>query len=107
MPILRIQNLFGERINVLAGQTVLQAIQAAGIDWMYACGAKGRCTTCRLIVMTGQVYFGPLSTAELKFRSQGRLQENERLLCQCTLTGGDASGRIPEQTKFPHVVYSE
>jgi 2Fe-2S ferredoxin len=106
MPILRIQNLFGERINVSTGQTVLQAIQAAGIDWMYACGAKGRCTTCRLIVTEGQVYFTPLSTAEQKFRSQGRLQENERLLCQSMLTGGEVAGRVPEQTKFPHVVYS-
>ncbi|MDQ3292507.1 MAG: (2Fe-2S)-binding protein [Bacteroidota bacterium] len=106
MPIVKIQNLFGKAINVAAGQTVLQAILEAGIDWMHACGAKGRCTTCRLIVTEGQAYFTALSAAEQKFRNQGRLKENERLLCQCMLPAGEVSGYIPEQTKFPHVIYS-
>jgi len=106
MPIVRIQNLFDKAINVTAGQTVLQAILGAGIDWMYACGAKGRCTTCRLIITEGQACLTALSTAEQKFRNQGRLKENERLLCQCMLPSGEVSGYIPEQTKFPHVIYS-
>lgn len=106
MPIVKILNLFGKAINVAAGQTVLQAIQAAGIDWMHACGAKGRCTTCRLLVTDGFLHFSPLTAAEQKYRLQNRLKENERLLCQCMLPAGEVSGYVPEQTKFPHVNYS-
>ncbi len=106
MPILRIQNLFGKAINVATGQTVLQAILESGLDWMHACGAKGRCTTCRLVITAGEEYLTALSAAEQKFRNQNRLKDNERLLCQCMLPSGEVSGYIPEQTKFPHISYS-
>ncbi|RDC65267.1 2Fe-2S iron-sulfur cluster-binding protein [Adhaeribacter pallidiroseus] len=107
MPILRIQNLFGKGINVASGQTVLQAILESGLDWMHACGAKGRCTTCRLVITAGEAHFTALTAAEHKFRNQNRLKDNERLLCQCMLPGGEVSGYIPEQTKFPHISYSQ
>lgn len=107
MPILRILNLLGKAINVAPGQTVLQAIQTAGIDWMHACGAKGRCTTCRLVVTAGYEHLSPVTAAEQKFRLQYRLKENERLLCQCMLPAGEVSGYVPDQTKFPHVNYSK
>jgi 2Fe-2S ferredoxin len=107
MPILRIQNLFGKAINVASGQTVLQAILESGLDWMHACGAKGRCTTCRLIVTAGEEHLTALSAAEQKFRNQNRLNNNERLLCQCMLLSGEISGCIPDQTKFPHIKYSK
>jgi ferredoxin, 2Fe-2S len=105
MPKLIVQNLDGREVFVLPDQKVLTAIQAAGIDWMHACGAKGRCTTCRIIVVEGGEHFGPLSPAEERYRDAGRLLPQERLTCQCGLTG-DAAGRIPDQTKFPHMDYS-
>jgi 2Fe-2S ferredoxin len=106
MPILRIQNLFGKAINVATGQTVLQAILESGLDWMHACGEKGRCTTCRLIITAGEKHLTALTTAEQKFLNQSRLKDNERLLCQCMLPSGEVSGYIPEQTKFPYISYS-
>jgi len=105
MPKLTVQNLFGREVYVSPGQKVLAALGAAGIDWMHACGAKGRCTTCRIIVQEEIEAFGELTAPEQKYRQQGRLQQNERLTCQCTLVA-DAYGRVPEQTKFPHQVYS-
>src|SRR5215207_3530347 len=105
MPKLIVQNLFDKEVYVAPGQKVLTALQQAGIDWMYACGGKGRCTTCRIIVEEGMAGFGPLSEAEERYREQNRLQENERLTCQCLLSQ-DARGRVPEQTKFPHMDYS-
>jgi len=105
MPKLMVQNLFQKEVFVLSGQNVLAAIQDLGLDWMHACGKKGRCTTCRIIVLQGLEAFGDLSPAEQRFRQLGRLRENERLTCQCTLTG-DAVGKIPEGTKFPHLEYS-
>ena len=106
MPMLTVQNLSDLKVKVEEGQTLLKAIQAQGADWMHACGGKGRCTTCRIIVTKGLEHFAPLTDSELRYRSNGRLKDNERLTCQCTLADGDASGKVPEQTKLPHMNYS-
>jgi ferredoxin, 2Fe-2S len=106
MPNITVQNLDSRQVEVTPGQTLLQALQAAGIDWMHACGAKGRCTTCRIIVQEGMAHFGPLTDSELRYRANGRLKDNERLTCQCTLVSGNATGRVPRQTMLPHMKYS-
>jgi 2Fe-2S ferredoxin len=105
MALLTIENLLIAPVVVPEGMTLLAALQAAGHDWMHACGAKGRCTTCRLQVLTGLENFSPLSAAEQRYRTAGRLLENERLTCQSQLLGGDATGRVPEATQLPHVQY--
>ena len=107
MPKLVVQNLAGRQVAVAQGQTLLKALQAEGIDWMHACGAKGRCTTCRIIVQQGLEHFSPLTASEHRYREKGRLKDNERLTCQCTLEGGNATGRVPKQTQLPHMKYSE
>ncbi|MFT2007238.1 2Fe-2S iron-sulfur cluster-binding protein [Pontibacter sp. 13R65] len=106
MPKLTVQNLAHKEVEVASGQTIFQALQQAGIDWMHACGAKGRCTTCRLVVTEGMSQFGTLTANETRYRDNGRLKENERLMCQATLQG-DASGRVPLQTQLPHLRYAE
>ena len=106
MPQLTVQNMGGKSVNVNPGQTVLHELQAAGIDWMHACGGKGRCTSCRMIVTEGLQNICPLTEAELRFKNLGRLKDNERLTCQCTLSGNVAV-RVPEKTKLPHLIYSE
>jgi ferredoxin, 2Fe-2S len=106
MPKLTVQNLAQLEVKIAPEQTLLKALQAQGHDWMHACGGKGRCTTCRIIVLQGLEHFSPLSEAEIRYRARGRLKDNERLTCQCTLTGGDAIGKVPEQTKLPHINYS-
>ncbi|MDX5444241.1 MAG: (2Fe-2S)-binding protein [Hymenobacteraceae bacterium] len=105
MSNLIVQNLANCNINVPENVTILKALQQTGIDWMHACGAKGRCTTCRIIVLEGMENISALSAAEVRFRDLGRLKLNERLTCQCTLTG-DVCGRVPEQTKLPHMSYT-
>ena len=106
MTLLTIENLPGATLNVLAGTTLLAAIQAAGYDWMHACGGKGRCTTCRLEVVHGLDHFSALTGAEQRYRQAGRLQAHERLACQAQLPEGAATGRVPEATKLPHLRYS-
>ena len=105
MALLTIENLPGAALNVPAGATLLAALQAAGHDWMHACGAKGRCTTCRLQVLAGPEHLSPPSDAELRYRAAGRLLPNERLTCQARLPAGEVTGRVPEATKLPHVSY--
>ena len=106
MALLTIENLNNAAIEVPTGVTLLKAIQAAGYDWMHACGAKGRCTTCRVQVVAGPQQLGPLSEAEKRYRAAGRLRADERLTCQALLPAGEATGRVPEATKLPHMRYS-
>jgi ferredoxin, 2Fe-2S len=106
MSKLTVQNLANLEVKVGQGQTLLKALQATGIDWMHACGGKGRCTTCRIIVINGIEHLGPLTENEMRYRTNGRLNDNERLTCQCILTDGDVTGKVPEQTKLPHMDYS-
>lgn len=105
MPILTVQNLPGAVLPVPTGATLLAALHAAGHDWRHACGGKGRCTTCRLEVLSGLDHLTPLTAAELRYRHAGRLLPHERLTCQTRLPEGDVVGRVPQATKLPHVRY--
>ena len=105
MALLTIENLPGAAVDVPAGVTLLAALQAAGHDWMHACGAKGRCTTCRLQVGAGLENLSPPTASELRYQAAGRLLATERLTCQARLPAGEVTGRVPEATKLPHVQY--
>jgi 2Fe-2S ferredoxin len=106
MALLTIENLPGATIETPAETTLLVALQAAGYDWMHACGANGRCTTCRVQVLVGAGHLSPLTAPEMRYRTAGRLLPNERLTCQARLLNGELLGRVPEATKLPHVSYT-
>jgi 2Fe-2S ferredoxin len=108
MPKIVIENLFNLTIDSAPSQSkVIEIIHESGIDWMHACGKKGRCTTCKFIVLEGIENLSELTDQEIIFRDQGRLNANERLACQVTLQKGDLKVRVAEQNKFPHISYSE
>jgi 2Fe-2S ferredoxin len=105
MPLLTIENLPGPGITAAAGTTLLAAIQGVGHDWRHACGAKGRCTTCRLEVLAGAENLTSPTDPERRYQAAGRLLPTERLTCQARLLEGAVRGRVPEATKLPHVPY--
>ena len=84
----------------------LVGLQAHFVDWMHACGGKGRCTTCKAIIVSGMENITELSEAEKMYRQKGMLAGNERLVCQFKITG-DVSVTIPSESKFPHIQYSD
>jgi 2Fe-2S ferredoxin len=101
-----IENLGQKEIVVNEpNKPVLRLIQEAGIDWMTDCGGKGRCTTCRAIVVGGGENLTPLSPAETKYRVLGLLHSNERLMCQVR-TKSDLTLRVPDDSKLPHYSYT-
>lgn len=103
-----IENLFNLTIDFAPSTSkVIEIIHESGMDWMHACGKKGRCTTCKLIILEGNENLSELTDREKVFRSQGRLKLNERLACQATLQKGFLKVRVAEQNKFPHIKYSE
>jgi ferredoxin, 2Fe-2S len=77
-----------------------------GIDWMHACGGKGRCTTCKAVILKGGENLISKSPVELAYESQNKLALNERLCCQAKLIEGELEVRVPEESKLPHVKYS-
>lgn len=89
-------------------KSVLHHIHENFIDWMFACGAKGRCTTCKMIVEEGMELLSPVNEHEQRFKDKGRLTDNERLCCQSKIVKkGNLHIRIPESSKFPHMDYSD
>lgn len=76
------------------------------IDWMHACGGKGRCTTCKCRILNGLENLEPDTPAEERYRLKGDLKENERLSCQAKAFG-DIEISVPEESKLPHVNYSD
>ncbi|WPR75301.1 2Fe-2S iron-sulfur cluster-binding protein [Algoriphagus sp. NG3] len=108
MPHIVIENLFNLRINSTSvHRKVIEIIHENNIDWMHACGKKGRCTTCKIIMVSGEGHLSPPTKAELDFLKQGRLKEGERLSCQAELSEGEIVVRVGQSNKFPHIEYSE
>jgi ferredoxin, 2Fe-2S len=100
-----IKNLDNRTVDISENESLLKGLTMAGLDWMHACGGKGRCTTCKAQVVKGTENFTPPSPAELRYRLQGQLLENERLACQVRLRG-DAVLCVPDECKLPHVPYT-
>ena len=86
--------------------TVLELLQLNYVDWMHACGGKGRCTTCKMVVIDGMSELSALSDAELNYRKKGDLKTNERLACQATILGY-CKVRVPDEYKLPHLFYTD
>jgi len=107
MPEITVSNLSQKTIKSNDNdKVVLKILHENFIDWMHACGGKGRCTTCKMIVEQGKRNITADSDFERKVRKLGALKENERLACQCKING-DIVIKVPEKNKLPHLTYSD
>jgi len=106
MAQITIENLNNKEISSTDNsQTVLDIIHDSGIDWMHACGKKGRCTTCKIIVLEGADHLSPIEETEQTLFDAGKLQLGERVACQAKLLG-DVKVRVADKNKFPHMTYT-
>ena len=106
MPKIVIQNLNNKEIYLHnEDKSLLDIIHKNEVDWMHACGKKGRCTTCKAIIIQGEENISPISEAEDRYLKLKKLKNNERLCCQCTVSG-DLIIKIPDESKFPHMNYT-
>ena len=74
-------------VLVKEDQTILEASLAAGIPHYHACGGKGKCTTCRVLVNKGEEFLSPYSERELALRTMAPVPPNLRLACQTYVKG--------------------
>jgi 2Fe-2S ferredoxin len=107
MARIMIENLFKKTIQANdLSKTLLQHFHDHHIDWMHACGGKGRCTTCKVIIKTGARHCHPLTRAEQKYRQEGALKPGERLACQAKISA-DVCLIAPKEYQLPHMLYSD
>ena len=100
-----IANWAGKTLEVSdSTKTLLQHLHEHRLDWMHACGGKGRCTTCKAIVVNGAEGLPPHTPAETRYAAMGALKTNERLACQVKILA-DITIKVPEMYKLPHVNY--
>ena len=108
MPRIIIQNLGNFSIDSAdTDRKVIELIHENGIDWMHACGKKGRCTSCKMILVENSAKLSEITDQELFYRNQGRLGPRERLSCQTRIVEGEIVIRVAEINKFPHIQYTE
>ena len=100
-----IDNLASKAIESEDKSKKLLQVLLEHTDWMHACGGKGRCTTCRVVVKEGLEHFGSITLAEQKFINLNKLQPNERLACQVKVSN-DIIVAVADENKFPHIKYS-
>jgi adenylate cyclase len=72
----------GQRVEVQAGTTILEASRAAGIPHASVCGGRGRCSTCRVRISDGLEQLAPAGDQERKVLERVGAPPNVRLACQ-------------------------
>lgn len=68
-------------------QMLLEASRALDIPHVSVCGGKGRCSTCRVIVLEGAEHVPPRGEVEATLARSKGLADDVRLACQTCVTG--------------------
>ena len=105
MPRIIIDNIASKAIECEDKSKKLLQILLEHTDWMHACGGRGRCTTCKVIVKEGLDHFDSITEAEQRFINLNKLQPNERLACQVTISD-DVVVAVADENKLPHLNYT-
>jgi uncharacterized 2Fe-2S/4Fe-4S cluster protein (DUF4445 family) len=91
----------GNRIEIVPGTLLSDAIEEAGLELNLPCGGQGRCGRCKVVVEEGQVK--RRSTSRL---SQTELEQGYALACQ-TVIESDLTVFIPPQEVILRALPSE
>jgi len=75
------------------GQTLLEISRASAIPHPSACGGRGRCSSCRVLIIAGAENAPPASGLERTMLERIRAPKQVRLACQ-TRPSGDMSIRV-------------
>ncbi len=82
-----------EPVEVEGGQTLLSALYSNEIFIPSACGGKGSCGYCKIIVTAGG---GPVLPTEIPYLTRKEIRSNVRLACQVKIRE-DIFVQIPEE----------
>ncbi|MEW6267595.1 MAG: ASKHA domain-containing protein [Thermodesulfobacteriota bacterium] len=73
-------------IEILPGQSLFLALAEAGISLDQACGGRGSCGQCRLLVLN---QIPPPSSLDLKHLNEDEIRRGFRLACELKPVGGE------------------
>ena len=101
-------HLFKEQkeIDCPEDKTILDATLTAKLNHTHACGGQGKCSTCRVSIMTGIENCSPRNEAEQEIAAKLNFPPEIRLACQ-TNTTGDISIRRMVSDKLDMDMISE
>lgn len=74
--------LGGRSFKVVPGPTLLEISRMKGVPHMSVCGGRGRCSTCRVHVLTGGENLDPPTPAERAVLKRVEAASGVRLACQ-------------------------
>ncbi len=80
-----------EKMYVPEGTTIKDALTAAGLDFDFPCGGRGKCGKCRVRVLNGA---GLPTSAERKHLEEKEIEQGNRLACM-TKIHGDLTVQLP------------
>lgn len=106
MATVSIDNLRVAPFEIAEGEKLLDALLKNGIDYMHACGGKGRCTTCKVKITWSEFPLPEYNDVEKKYSQIGRIKREERLSCQLQLFGS-ISITVPKESQLPHLSYTD
>ncbi len=92
MPSITYQN--EKAVEADSAATILQASLQNGIPHTHVCGGNARCSTCRVLIMSGLEFCCPRNEKEQKMADRRHFSPAVRLACQTTLSGDVALRRL-------------
>jgi adenylate cyclase len=98
-PSFKLRYLGHGEVKGAYGQSVLEVSRSNGIPHPSACGGRGRCSSCRVLILEGQDVLSAPSALEKRLLDRIRAPKNVRLACQIR-PNGSLSLRVLLGTQF-------
>ncbi len=89
-------------VSVAADKTYLDAAHAAGVAMEATCGARGRCRSCRVKIVKGEV--PPPTIQDTVQLGHDQVRENFRLACQTKVIADSAVMAVPPKSEAGHQI---
>ena len=86
------------------GKTLLEAGHAAGVEIEATCGERGRCRTCRVKIISGEV--PPPTIQDTVQLGHEEVRENFRLACQTKVIADTKVMALPPKAEVGHQILS-
>jgi uncharacterized 2Fe-2S/4Fe-4S cluster protein (DUF4445 family) len=90
------------RTTIRDGKTYLDAAHAAGIAMEATCGARGRCRSCRIKIVSGEM--PPPSIQDTVQLGHDQVRENFRLACQTKVIADSEAMALPPRSESGHQI---
>lgn len=84
---LRVSYAGGPEILVPPNATILEASLTHNVEHAHVCGGNGRCSTCRVRVLSGLEHLSPAAGAESSVLKKIGAESDVRLACQAKISG--------------------